>query len=171
MPNETPEQVCDTEEAYSFEMSRVGKIFDLSLGEVKERCAAIATPFYDKALSSATAKWDTVKAGQLQGARKTLGMDEEKAKEMHKEVYRCVCVSGCVWVCGWVGVFFWLIEVAFGSVCIDRGKTAGLLGKRPGLFYLRSKGVVVFVCRFPCCWIRFRLRFLCVRACVSVCVC
>eukprot|EP00752_Nemacystus_decipiens_P017831 g15987.t1 len=81
-------EVCDTEEAYSFEMSRVSKIFDLSLGEVKERCAAIATPFYQKALGSAAAKWDSVKADQLQRARKTLGMDEEVSKDMHKEVYR-----------------------------------------------------------------------------------
>lgn len=83
-------EVCDTEEAYSFEMTRVSKIFDLTLSEVKERCAAIATPFYQKALGSAAGKWDSVKADQLQRARKTLGMDEEVAKDMHKEIYRCV---------------------------------------------------------------------------------
>ncbi|CAM9923832.1 unnamed protein product, partial [Hapterophycus canaliculatus] len=81
-------KVCDTDEAYSFEMSRISKTFDLSLGEVKERCAAIATPFYQKALGSAAAKWDSVKADQLERARKTLGMNEEVAKEMHKDVYR-----------------------------------------------------------------------------------
>ncbi|CAM9350904.1 unnamed protein product, partial [Scytosiphon promiscuus] len=81
-------EVCDTEEAYSFEMSRISKTFDLSLGEVKDRCAAIATPFYQKALGSAATKWESVKADQLERARKTLGMDEEVAKEMHKEVYR-----------------------------------------------------------------------------------
>ncbi|CBJ30096.1 IAP100 protein [Ectocarpus siliculosus] len=81
-------EVCDTEEAYSFEMSRISKMFDLNLGEVKERCAAIANPFYQKALGSAAAKWESVKADQLKRARQTLGMDEEVAHEMHKEVYR-----------------------------------------------------------------------------------
>ncbi|CAN0526474.1 unnamed protein product, partial [Ectocarpus sp. 12 AP-2014] len=80
-------KVCDTEEAYSFEMSRISKMFDLNLGEVKERCAAIATPFYQKALGSAAAKWESVKADQLKRARQTLGMDEEVARDMHKGVY------------------------------------------------------------------------------------
>lgn len=81
-------QVCDTEEAYSFEMSRISKTFDLTLSEVKERCAAIAGPFYQKALGSAAVKYDTVKAEQLARARKTLGMDEDVAMGMHKELYK-----------------------------------------------------------------------------------
>ncbi|CAM9178612.1 unnamed protein product [Pylaiella littoralis] len=81
-------EVCDTEEAYSFEMSRISKTFDLNLEEVKERCAAIAIPFYQKALGSAAAKWDSVKADQLKRARQTLGIEEDVAKKMHKEVYR-----------------------------------------------------------------------------------
>ncbi|CAN0521785.1 unnamed protein product, partial [Laminaria digitata] len=68
-------------------MSRISKIFDLTLPDVKERCAAIAAPFYQKALGSAASKWDAVKADQLKRARQTLGMDEDVAKEMHKEVY------------------------------------------------------------------------------------
>lgn len=86
----TQKQVCDTEEAYSFEMSRISKIFDITLPDVKSRCAAIAGPFYDKALTSAAAKWDAVKAEQLQRARKTLGMQDDVVTEMHKTVYRCV---------------------------------------------------------------------------------
>lgn len=45
----SPIKVCDTEEAYSFEMNRIGKIFDLDIPQVKSRCAAIAEPFYGKA--------------------------------------------------------------------------------------------------------------------------
>lgn len=69
-------------------MSRISKMFDLTLRDVKDRCAAIAAPFYQKALASAASKWDSVKEEQLQRARKTLGMDEDVAKAMHKEVYR-----------------------------------------------------------------------------------
>lgn len=80
-------------------MSRISKMFDLNLVEVKERCAAIAKPFYQKALGSAAAKWDSVKADQLKRARQTLGMDEEVAQEMHKEVYRWgLWVGGVVFV-------------------------------------------------------------------------
>lgn len=79
--------MCDTEEAYSYEMSRISKIFDLTLSDVKSRCGAIAGPFYEKALNSARAKWDTVKPQQLERARKTLGMDPEVAREMHRAAY------------------------------------------------------------------------------------
>lgn len=82
-------QVCDTEEAYTFEMSRISKTFGLTLTDVKDRCAAIACPFYEKALGAAASKWETVKADQLKRARKTLGMESDVASDMHKAVYRC----------------------------------------------------------------------------------
>lgn len=69
-------------------MSRISKTFGLTLPDVKERCAAIAGPFYEKALGAAAAKWETVKADQLKRARKTLGMQPEVSVDMHKAVYR-----------------------------------------------------------------------------------
>lgn len=60
-----------------------------------------------QALSSAASKWDKVKAEQLQRARKTLGISQDVAIEMHKEVYRFGCMEaggkggGCRWVVSW----------------------------------------------------------------------
>ncbi|CAM9692608.1 unnamed protein product, partial [Discosporangium mesarthrocarpum] len=41
-------EACDTEEAYVYEMDRIGKVFGLSTKEVKERTSNVATPFYEK---------------------------------------------------------------------------------------------------------------------------
>jgi Chloroplast envelope transporter len=80
--------VCDTEEAYEYEMQRIRKIFDLDAAEVKSRCAAVARPFYASALSAAVAKADTLKPSALQSAQRTLGISEAMRESMHLEVYR-----------------------------------------------------------------------------------
>ncbi|CAM9168786.1 unnamed protein product [Chrysoparadoxa australica] len=81
-------EVCDTEEAYQYEMGRIRKVFDLSQQEVKSRCQAIARPFYSKALDSVSNKLESVKADALVRARNTLGIPDDTAHEMHLAAYQ-----------------------------------------------------------------------------------
>ena len=75
----------ETPEAFKYEMSRVAKAFEVTLEEALERVAEIAEPFYSKALESTRAKIDQegVSAELLQRAKKSLGISDSTAFDMH----------------------------------------------------------------------------------------
>ncbi|EEC42965.1 translocator of the inner chloroplast envelope membrane 110k [Phaeodactylum tricornutum CCAP 1055/1] len=75
----------ETDEAFSFEMKRVAKAFDLSYTEVLERVAETVEPFYQRALKSTRSKLGTnqVSSAMLERARKTLGVSDATAKDLH----------------------------------------------------------------------------------------
>jgi len=76
----------ETEEAFRFEMTRVAKAMGgLSYSQALERVADVVEPFYQRALKSTRAKLGTqqVSSAMLERARKTLGVSDETAKDMH----------------------------------------------------------------------------------------
>jgi hypothetical protein len=75
----------ETEEAFVFEMTRVAKALNLDLNTALERVASVVEPFYQRALKSTRSKLGTaqVSSAMLERARKTLGVDDMTAKDMH----------------------------------------------------------------------------------------
>lgn len=75
----------ETEEAFKFEMTRVAKAMNLSYATALERVADVAEPFYQRALKSTRSKLGTkqVSAAMLERARKTLGISDETAFDLH----------------------------------------------------------------------------------------
>mmetsp|Transcript_16231 Transcript_16231/g.30655 ORF Transcript_16231/g.30655 Transcript_16231/m.30655 type:complete len:1185 (-) Transcript_16231:63-3617(-) len=80
----------ETDEAFTFEFSRVAKALGgLSVNEALERAKDVATPFYERALASTRAKLNSgaVSADMLSRARGTLGIEDVEAKDMHIEAF------------------------------------------------------------------------------------
>lgn len=79
----------ETEQAFTFEMTRVAKALGLELTEAVERVSDTVEPFYQRALKSTRSKLGTaqVSSAMLERARKTLGVDEITAKDMHVAAY------------------------------------------------------------------------------------
>jgi hypothetical protein len=75
----------ETQEAFQFEMTRVGKALGLSLPTSMERVASVIEPFYQRALKSTRAKLGSqqVSSAMLDRARSTLGITEATAFDMH----------------------------------------------------------------------------------------
>lgn len=75
----------ETEEAFKFEMTRIAKAFNLSYATALDRVAETVEPFYQRALKSTRSKLGSnqVSATMLERARKTLGISDETAKDMH----------------------------------------------------------------------------------------
>lgn len=75
----------ETEEAFKFEMTRVAKAVKLDLTTAIDRVAETAEPFYQKALLSTRAKLGSNKVSpdMLLRARKTLGISDDTAFDMH----------------------------------------------------------------------------------------
>lgn len=75
----------ETEEAFAFEMTRVAKALTLSYPVAMDRVAEVVEPFYLRALKSTRSKLGTsqVSSGMLERARKTLGVSDETAFDMH----------------------------------------------------------------------------------------
>jgi hypothetical protein len=83
-------QAGETEEAFTFEFSRVAKALGgLSIAEGLERAKNVAKPFYERALDSTRAKLSSgaVNSDMLSRARATLGIEDNEAKEMHIEAF------------------------------------------------------------------------------------
>lgn len=83
-------QAGETEQAFTFEMTRVAKAVGLpDLPTALERVADTAEPFYQRALRSTRAKLGSqqVNAEMLERARRTLGIDEQTAFDMHVAAY------------------------------------------------------------------------------------
>eukprot|EP00985_Skeletonema_marinoi_P007359 scaffold3221_cov126-Skeletonema_marinoi.AAC.26 len=80
----------ETDEAFTFEFSRVAKALgELSMSEALERAKDVARPFYERALASTRSKLESgaVNSDMLRRARVTLGITDEEAKEMHVESF------------------------------------------------------------------------------------
>jgi hypothetical protein len=84
----------ESPQAFKYEMTRLAKALlpgtfssSSSYEIALERVAEVAKPFYMRALSSTRAKLDDVHAGLLEKARRTLGIDDETAQEMHVTVF------------------------------------------------------------------------------------
>ncbi|KAL9180958.1 hypothetical protein ACHAXT_009763 [Thalassiosira profunda] len=80
----------ETEEAFTFEFSRVAKALGgLSIEEALDRAKDVARPFYERALASTRQKLTSGAVGpdMLGRARGTLGIDDAEAKEMHIEAF------------------------------------------------------------------------------------
>ena len=75
----------ETSQAFKFEMTRVAKAMKLSLATALDRVAEVQEPFYQRALRSTRAKLGSnqVSESMLERARKTLGIDDETAFDMH----------------------------------------------------------------------------------------
>jgi Chloroplast envelope transporter len=75
----------ETREAFVFEMTRVAKALKMDCQTALERVADVAEPFYQRALASTREKLDTdqVSPGMLERARKTLGISDGTAKDLH----------------------------------------------------------------------------------------
>jgi len=75
----------ESPEAFNFEMTRVAHKMKLTLQEAMERVADVQEPFYQRALKSTRTKLGTqqVSAAMLERARKTLGISDETAFDMH----------------------------------------------------------------------------------------
>jgi hypothetical protein len=76
----------ETEEAFRFEMTRTARALGLdSLDEAMERVADVAEPFYQRALKSTRSKLgsEQVSPAMLERARKTLGISDDTAKDLH----------------------------------------------------------------------------------------
>jgi len=78
LANETPQ-------AFTFEMTRISKAFNLEYSEGTERVTETAEPFYQRALKSTRAKLGTnqVSSSMLERARTTLGVSDAAAADMH----------------------------------------------------------------------------------------
>ena len=75
----------ETEEAFAFEMTRVAKALNVSYSAAMERVSETVEPFYQRALKSTRSKLGSKKVSpdMLERARKTLGISEEAAADMH----------------------------------------------------------------------------------------
>jgi len=75
----------ETDQAFRFEMTRVAKALNLSYNEALERVAEVTEPFYQRALVSTRSKLGTnqVSSAMLERARKTLGIEDSVAFDMH----------------------------------------------------------------------------------------
>jgi hypothetical protein len=75
----------ETEEAFTFEMTRVAKALDLTYATAMERVAETVEPFYSRALKSTRSKLgtDKVSSAMLERARATLGVSDATARDMH----------------------------------------------------------------------------------------
>jgi len=75
----------ETNEAFIYEMSRVAKNFNVTFTTAVERVADVTEPFYKRALKSTRDKLstDAVSSDMLLRARKSLGIDEMTAADMH----------------------------------------------------------------------------------------
>ncbi len=80
----------ETDEAFTFEFSRVAKALGgLSANEALDRAKDVARPFYERALASTRSKLESgaVNSDMLRRARITLGITDDEAKEMHVESF------------------------------------------------------------------------------------
>lgn len=77
----------ETDEAYNYEMMRVGKVFGLSLNDVPGRVGLVAKPFYGRALMSSRTKIDQVSSDMLSRARTSIGIEDGEAMSMHLSAY------------------------------------------------------------------------------------
>ena len=80
----------ETEEAFTFELSRIGKAFGgLSQQQCMDRIEEVAKPFYERALNSARSKLDSgaVNPDMLSRAKATLGLSDEVAHMMHVQAF------------------------------------------------------------------------------------
>eukprot|EP00970_Alexandrium_tamarense_P006003 scaffold1009_cov188-Alexandrium_tamarense.AAC.31 len=80
----------ETDEAFTFEFSRVAKnLGGIEMEEAMDRVRDVALPFYERALSSTRSKLESgaVSSDMLTRARATLGIDEADAKDMHIEAF------------------------------------------------------------------------------------
>ncbi|KAL7533976.1 hypothetical protein ACHAXR_009678 [Thalassiosira sp. AJA248-18] len=80
----------ETDEAFTFEFSRVAKALGgLSIEEALDRAKDVAKPFYERALASTRSKLNSgaVSSDMLNRARTTLGIDDLEAKDMHIESF------------------------------------------------------------------------------------
>lgn len=77
--------VGETDEALTYEMSRVSKSFGLSMKTIEARIKAIAEPFYQRALTSTRTKLESgaVSADMLKKARNQLGINDWSTRDMH----------------------------------------------------------------------------------------
>jgi hypothetical protein len=78
-------QAGETDEAFKFEMTRIAKAFNLDYNTALERVADTVEPFYQRALKSTRSKLDTdqVSSDMLERARRTLGISDQIAHDMH----------------------------------------------------------------------------------------
>ena len=80
----------ETPEAFRFEMTRVSKAMGgLKLMTAMDRVADVMEPFYQRALKSTRSKLGTnqVSSGMLERARKTLGVADDVARDMHVQSF------------------------------------------------------------------------------------
>eukprot|EP00543_Licmophora_paradoxa_P004231 CAMPEP_0202455454 /NCGR_PEP_ID=MMETSP1360-20130828/12979_1 /ASSEMBLY_ACC=CAM_ASM_000848 /TAXON_ID=515479 /ORGANISM="Licmophora paradoxa, Strain CCMP2313" /LENGTH=1089 /DNA_ID=CAMNT_0049075043 /DNA_START=186 /DNA_END=3455 /DNA_ORIENTATION=+ len=77
----------ETDEAFVFEMTRTAKVFNITCVVALERINEVVEPFYHRALKSARGAIGTEKVSSalLERARKTLGVSEEMAYDLHEE--------------------------------------------------------------------------------------
>ena len=75
----------ETDEAFKFEMTRIAKAFNLDYNIALERIADTVEPFYLRALKSTRSKLNTdqVSSDMLERARRTLGITDKIAFDMH----------------------------------------------------------------------------------------
>lgn len=75
----------ETAEAFVFEMTRVAKKLKLDYRTALERVGEVVEPFYQRALKSTREKLESeqVSSGMLERARKTLGVSDAIAKDLH----------------------------------------------------------------------------------------
>jgi len=74
------------EEEKKYEISRIGKIFNLPPNQWTNRVANVAAPFYTRALTSAKNK-EEVGADMLRRARTQIGIRETDGVQMHEDTY------------------------------------------------------------------------------------
>jgi len=79
----------ETEEAFLYEMTRVAKALDLTVNQALDRVADVAEPFYSRALKSTRSKLGSgqVSSDMLSRARKTLGISDDTATDMHMTAF------------------------------------------------------------------------------------
>jgi len=79
----------ETEEAFLYEMTRVAKALDLKVNQALDRVADVAEPFYSRALKSTRSKLGSgqVSSDMLSRARKTLGISDDTATDMHMTAF------------------------------------------------------------------------------------
>ena len=75
----------ETPEAFKFEMTRVATAMKLKLSTALDRVTDVNEPFYQRALKSTRSKLGSnqVSGAMLERARKTLGISDETAADMH----------------------------------------------------------------------------------------
>ena len=78
----------DTEEAATYELSRITKIFDISEAELERRCLKVATPFYESAVEKAIGKLGSVRHSALEKASKRVGLPPYITSNLHADRYR-----------------------------------------------------------------------------------